>query len=409
MRDSHPWHLKNKFNVFLVAARVATEFCVVLQAGGAEDVSMNGQWIGLYAGTNAGFVVADLDDAGTSYVGEIFVYDDNAGAPRILSRLDLPKGQSRLSFRGDAIHMERNSGEFLSQGDLAQRFPGVHPSYSDAEWDIGPHQIAFKWTTDIGTHRAGQMQKSFGHTPSLLVPLHNVNSWNEFKAFVLGLGEPYRFAFRGQGDNTWRLRTAFHRTGRASLLRFMSQDIPALYRHLSGLTTHHFDLSNALDYAAFLNLAQHHGYPTPILDRTWSPFVAAYFAFRHVRKSDMTEDRRVRVLILDAKQWNIDFQRAEVPMPGFLHMTVLEPLATDNPRAIPQQSISTITNIDDLEHYISTRATAARKTYLSAIDIPASERRTVMQELALMGITAGSLFPGLEGACLQLKERFFDL
>jgi hypothetical protein len=32
-----------------------------------------------------------------------------------------------------------------------------------------------------------------------------------------------------------------------------------------------------------------------------------------------------------------------------------------------------------------------------------------MQELALMGITAGSLFPGLDGACLQLKERFFDL
>ena len=48
-------------------------------------------------------------------------------------------------------------------------------------------------------------------------------------------------------------------------------------------------------------------------------------------------------------------------------------------------------------------------TYLTAIDLPASERRTVMQDLALMGITAGSLFPGIDGACLQLKERFFDL
>ena len=38
-------------------------------------------------------------------------------------------------------------------------------------------------------------------------------------------------------------------------------------------------------------------------------------------------------------------------MPGFLHMTMLEPLATNNP-TLPQQSLSTFTNIDDLEQYI---------------------------------------------------------
>jgi len=40
--------------------------------------------------------------------------------------------------------------------------------------------------------------------------------------------------------------------------------------------------------------------------------------------------------------------------------------------------------------------------------LPASERRHVMQELALMGITAGSLFPGLDGACESLKEQNFS-
>jgi hypothetical protein len=30
-----------------------------------------------------------------------------------------------------------------------------------------------------------------------------------------------------------------------------------------------------------------------------------------------------------------------------------------------------------------------------------------MKELALMGITAGSLFPGLDGACEELRERLF--
>jgi len=43
------------------------------------------------------------------------------------------------------------------------------------------------------------------------------------------------------------------------------------------------------------------------------------------------------------------------------------------------------------------------------IDLPLSERPHVMRELSVMGITAGTLFPGLDGACEELKERNFDL
>jgi hypothetical protein len=31
----------------------------------------------------------------------------------------------------------------------------------------------------------------------------------------------------------------------------------------------------------------------------------------------------------------------------------------------------------------------------------------MMRELSTMGVTAGSLFPGPDGACDELKERFF--
>jgi hypothetical protein len=30
-----------------------------------------------------------------------------------------------------------------------------------------------------------------------------------------------------------------------------------------------------------------------------------------------------------------------------------------------------------------------------------------MHDLSAMGITAGALFPGLDGACEELRERFF--
>jgi len=45
----------------------------------------------------------------------------------------------------------------------------------------------------------------------------------------------------------------------------------------------------------------------------------------------------------------------------------------------------------------------------AVIDLPVKERTLVMNELGYMGITAGSLFPGLDGACEELRERFFPL
>jgi hypothetical protein len=348
-----------------------------------------------------------LDDVGTSYAGVVFAYDANIGPPTF-AQVEIPKDKTIFSVPVGLEHLERGTGLLLSPQNWAQKFPGVvMATHADTEWEVTTTQILLKWRTNIGTNGDGWMVKAEGQTPSDLIPLSNTRTWEEFKKFVLTL-EPYRFVFRGHEKSTWRLRTAFHRTGRASLWKFMTQDVPALHRHLSGLTTHHFNLNDPFDYAAFLNLAQHHGYPTPILDWTHSPFVAAYFAFKDLRRNNLQADQKVRILILDAREWNKN-ERAQVLMQGFLHMTMLEPLATNNPRALPQQSISSVTNIDDLEGYLSGGGKQTGRSFLKAIDLPVSERQVVMQELALMGITAGSLFPGLDGACLQLKERYFDL
>jgi hypothetical protein len=86
----------------------------------------------------------------------------------------------------------------------------------------------------------------------------------------------------------------------------------------------------------------------------------------------------------------------------------MEFIALDNERLVPQQSISSVTNIDDIETHIRGYESADR-SYLQIIDLPAKERPAVMRELSTMGITSGSLFPGLDGACEELRERFFQL
>jgi hypothetical protein len=89
------------------------------------------------------------------------------------------------------------------------------------------------------------------------------------------------------------------------------------------------------------------------------------------------------------------------------HFSILEALAIDNPRAIPQQSLSSITNIDDIEGYINEKEAQTNRKYLEVFDLPASDRVSVLKELKMMGITSGSMFPGIEGTCHALRAEFF--
>ena len=93
--------------------------------------------------------------------------------------------------------------------------------------------------------------------------------------------------------------------------------------------------------------------------------------------------------------------------PPKLHFTVLEPLALNNPRVVPQQSVSSVTNVEDIETYLAKREKERGKQYLRVIDLPALECSEVKKELALMGVTAGSLFPGVEARVNECANASF--
>jgi FRG domain len=233
--------------------------------------------------------------------------------------------------------------------------------------------------------------------------------WEGYKKYASTL-EGRNFLFRGQ-NNPWRLRTAFHRNGRADLTRFLNEDIQILHRHLSARTKHLFNLNNAAENGAFFNLLQHHGYPTPLLDWTYSPYVAAFFAYRGISNkmaAKAAPSAKVRIHVFDQSRWKIDWNQVLMLLTTAPHLSFLEFMAIENERLIPQHSASTVTNLDDIETYIRSKETQ-EKTYLTAIDLPVRERRKVVHELSYMGITAGSLFPGLDGACEELRERHFDI
>lgn len=110
------------------------------------------------------------------------------------------------------------------------------------------------------------------------MPLPKVRTWEAFKRHVSSIRRD-RFVFRGQERAEWHLRTTFHRSTRCLLEDFLVDDVKSLDRVFSGLSNYQINFQDPRQYGAFLSLAQHHGYPTPLLDWTWSPYVAAFFAY----------------------------------------------------------------------------------------------------------------------------------
>jgi hypothetical protein len=95
--------------------------------------------------------------------------------------------------------------------------------------------------------------------------------------------------FRGHRSNDFPLRTTLHRLGRFRLERCVYSDLPKFSMQAEATLNRRFDLNDGKDYATVLGLGRHHGLPTPLIDWTASPYIAAFFAF-----SDAIENRDIR-------------------------------------------------------------------------------------------------------------------
>lgn len=371
---------------------------------------MNGQWLGTYSGSSNGRIILNVDDLSSHFGGVASLHAENNDLPSVAAGFHTRNKDREFNFRTDWIQpIDPHSGMPVSWDVIKNQYPNnvSISSYADVSGTWDEDTVTLSWATEIGSSGSCVLPRSKADNSSSLVP--SIKDWEQYKTYVATL-EGRRNLFRGQNQPK-RLRTSFHRSGRADLIRFLREDVQALHKHLSARTKHVFNLENPNENGAFFNLIQHHGYPTPLLDWTYSPYVAAFFAYRGISNEDAaraSSDDKVRILVFDQAQWKKDINQLYQLVSARLHLSIGEFLAIENERMIPQQAASTVTNIDDIESYIQLRETNGSQ-YLTAIDLPVSERKKVICELGYMGITAGAMFPGLDGACEELKERNFGI
>jgi hypothetical protein len=211
-------------------------------------------------------------------------------------------------------------------------------------------------------------------------------SWRDFREQALRFSEMPRqtrelYIFRGQRDSGWGLETTLDRQYSGLSLEERQIRLQRLLREfgreLAGLEAPtDIQISDRLEL-----LGRHHGLPTPVLDWSRSPYVAAYFAFE---SPERPASGRVAI-------WGFD-TRSVARIPAAANVLIDDMgLIVQNPRAIEQRGVF-------LRLPVGLKGENLLSRGLLRFTIPHSERRVALGDLDEMMINAKSLFRDRDSA-----------
>jgi len=186
---------------------------------------MKGQWLGAFTGSTAGEILVNVDETRATFRGTAYLTDPADNAPPLVASFETIDKGNPFTVQANIATLGPR-GLFEPWDSLKARFPNTEAvsTRADVHGGWNDEMLRLTWTTDIGATGECILPISKAGTPSEL-PSQEMD-WAGYKNYVAGL-ESKDYLFRGQTE-PWRLRTAFHRSGRSDLLRYRTHDIPAL-------------------------------------------------------------------------------------------------------------------------------------------------------------------------------------
>src|SRR6185369_11486128 len=249
-----------------------------------------------------------------------------------------------------------------------------------------------------------------------------INTWAEFDAHVSK--KIYRkWIYRGQTNFDWDLESSLHRVfSEAQMFRESGRDrtkainkrehekvmIDRFRCHAHLYLTH---LPKDSDLLSWLSLMQHHGAPTRLLDFTFSPYIALFFALEsgegdfamycvnhHSIRIDDDEyfgknRQDVYSRILEGEQHSDD------PC-----LFAFEPTFS-NQRLLSQQGLFVATNTLNHTHGKILSEYNVKDGDVLKFKFPGGLRYSGLRKLNQMNINAANIYHGLDGFCKTMRRQ----
>ncbi|MGX4771090.1 FRG domain-containing protein [Bradyrhizobium guangdongense] len=260
----------------------------------------------------------------------------------------------------------------------------------------------------------------------------HVESWEKFQAYIEALDdESGRKAwdelwFRGQSDAEWRLQTTLER--RTSQLRAVSaylNRIGEIKPTIETFTERAFELPEPMEVestcrqydgfdfwlrrsATYLAHLRHCGFPSPLLDWSRSPYVAAYFALARAKP-----DGNAAIFAYRERANTAGFKVSGSDAPQIVSFG---PILKTHRRHFRQQSRYTAcVKWEDSQWYFEPHDSVfgqrdkLQQDYLWKITIPGTERLKVMSFLDKFNLNDFTLFDSEEALLEMLAMRVIDM
>lgn len=274
----------------------------------------------------------------------------------------------------------------------------------------------FNWGK-VPTWQSDSPQKSFevlSDEFSGRIPATKIESWKDFvelleSPFFDALGTEW--VFRGHRRFDWSMTPTLGRLTDDGIVteKLANQQLNLFRKAIRGRTTDHSLLEDGVDDDELWSIGQHHGLMTPLLDWTYSPYVALFFAFSKENRKDEKENPYRAVYAL-----NKTFVSDDEICPD---IRVFEPRKDDHGRLVSQAGLftfspfdSTIENklaevlwseefpIDGLKDADESEEASILARYICKIYIKNEGQKECLRHLRRMNVHHASLFPDLIGA-----------
>jgi len=222
------------------------------------------------------------------------------------------------------------------------------------------------------------------------IEIYRYDSWCSFKSDIIselftdGIFQEGKYLFRGHSSSDWQLTSSYDRHNFpidkfSKLIEMFKSECEWL----------HVDKTVMNNEKYFIAFSQHHGIPTRLLDWTYSPYIASFFAFSDVVLVDESTDK-IAVWILNTESgiWTHE-----------LGVEIINIPSVGNLRIRNQNGCFTLscTQHRTLENYVKNVSEKCSGWALRQCILPSTEYLKAIPDLNSMGINWSKIYPGIEG------------